>query len=400
MARSVIRPLADAVGETAPDPAAADPAGEAAGDEDAAELLWRLARDATELRAAHGLPTQLQEATAALQDLATRGAPERIAELRELMAPAPTQIQSQHERAVPRHQRPRLDRTGSAKSSRPARRWRCAGAAQSADQADLRRRHAAIGFTDAKDPDRVPTGATPTTGCRSRSTTTAESASTRGSAPTGCRRVFHTEGRSSRRAADGWTRSSAPSATARRARSATRSTGSRPASEVDWDGEREPAIEISQGRPVPDHRRHPAERRATASRRARAGLLARALRAVPVRALAEQAVLQRHALVRRLQGSRARPRPRADAVRVVRRTPRAHADDAHLLREARPRGSAARAAVRQHVAGPSASASRAGSARCSAARSSTARRYGGYQRMVSQHLGKALTEEMRARWVS
>ena len=44
-------------------------------------------------------------------------------------------------------------------------------------------------------------------------------------------------------------------------------------------------------------------------------------------------------------------------------------------------------------------ASRSGWARCSAGRSSTARRYGGYNRMISQHLGKALTEEQRARWV-
>ena len=154
LARSVIRPLAEAVGEAAP-AAAAGPAGEAAGGEDAAEQLWRLARDATELRAAHGLPAQLQEATAALQDLATREAPERIAELRELMAPAPVQIQSQHNGPYLVANVQRLtDWLGDLLCAPPQiALCRCG---QSASKPFCDGSHADSGFTDAKDPDRVP----------------------------------------------------------------------------------------------------------------------------------------------------------------------------------------------------------------------------------------------------
>ena len=44
--------------------------------------------------------------------------------------------------------------------------------------------------------------------------------------------------------------------------------------------------------------------------------------------------------------------------------------------------------------------SRCGSARSSAARPSTPRTHGGYPHMLSKHLGLALTEEQRARWVA
>ncbi len=154
IARSVIRPLAEAVGESVP-AAAADPAGEASGNEDAAELLWRLTRDATELRAAHGLPAELQEATAALQDLATREAPEQIAELRELMAPAPVQIQSQHNGPYLVANVQRLtDWLGEELCALPQMALcRCG---QSASKPFCDGSHADAGFTDAKDPNRVP----------------------------------------------------------------------------------------------------------------------------------------------------------------------------------------------------------------------------------------------------
>ena len=44
--------------------------------------------------------------------------------------------------------------------------------------------------------------------------------------------------------------------------------------------------------------------------------------------------------------------------------------------------------------------SRCGSARSSAARPSTPQEHGGYPHMMSKHLGLALTEEQRARWVT
>ena len=62
-----------------------------------------------------------------------------------------------------------------------------------------------------------------------------------------------------------------------------------------------------QGRPVPDHRRDRSDGADGEPEAPGQGRLARALRAVPVRPLAEQAVLQRHALVRRLPRPGARP---------------------------------------------------------------------------------------------
>ena len=94
---------------------------------------------------------------------------------------------------------------------------------------------------------------------------------------------------------------------------------------ADWHGLREQAIEVSLDGPYRVTGAIP-----LAGRRGQRGtpgcrVIARALRAVPVRALAEQAVLQRHALVHPV------PRPgspgRPDAVRVGRRAARADPDD-------------------------------------------------------------------------
>ena len=157
--RSVIGPLAEATGESAHvgggEPGEpGDPGGPAGPGERAAELLWSLARDATALRAAHGLPAQLQEATAALQDLATRDAPERIAELRALQAPAPAQIQSQHNGPYLVTNVQRLtDWLGEELIARPQMALcRCG---KSATKPFCDGSHADSGFTDAKDPNRV-----------------------------------------------------------------------------------------------------------------------------------------------------------------------------------------------------------------------------------------------------
>ena len=114
------------------------------------------------------------------------------------------------------------------------------------------------------------------------------------------------------------------------------------------------------GRPLPGDRHDPADRRRRRRRAPRRGLLPGALRPLPLRPLAEQAVLQRHALVRGLP----RPGPRhrrPDPVRVGRRPARADPDDPAALREARPR----RHSARQH--GPRAAVRHHG-ARCPAAR--------------------------------
>ena len=108
------------------------------------------------------------------------------------------------------------------------------------------------------------------------------------------------------------------------------------------------------GRPVPGDRHDPAHRRRRRGRAPGRGLVPRALRALPLRPLAEQAVLQRHALVRGVP--RPGPRRGPDPVRVGRRTARADPDDPPALREARARRRPARPAVRQH--GPRSPAAR------------------------------------------
>jgi CDGSH-type Zn-finger protein len=109
LSRSVARPLRAALAgvgddgdedgaQTAPDVA---PWGDAAGDgTKLEELLWQLAKGATRLCLQPGLPGELQEATAALQDLGVRHAPgegpdampARVAELRQITAGLPRRI--------------------------------------------------------------------------------------------------------------------------------------------------------------------------------------------------------------------------------------------------------------------------------------------------------------------
>ncbi|MFI6509813.1 CDGSH iron-sulfur domain-containing protein [Streptosporangium sp. NPDC050855] len=105
---SVVRPLSEALARLTVEDDGHEP-GTPAGEDDGraaepepgtpGERLWRLAVDATRLRTLPGLPTGVQEATAALQHLAwlftddagTRAA--RVAELREIQAALTPQIQ-------------------------------------------------------------------------------------------------------------------------------------------------------------------------------------------------------------------------------------------------------------------------------------------------------------------
>jgi hypothetical protein len=115
--RSVIRPLEemlerDASGKNVAPEARGPHAGgggrpqaKDAGDRGAlltGEPLWQLAKDATRIRLMEGLPTEVQEATAALQDLACQfdraeadGRASRLAELRAIQADLPCGIESQ-----------------------------------------------------------------------------------------------------------------------------------------------------------------------------------------------------------------------------------------------------------------------------------------------------------------
>lgn len=109
--------------------------------------------------------------------------------------------------------------------------------------------------------------------------------------------------------------------------------------------------------------------------------------------------LQRHALARRLSRSRARRRPRSDDLRVVWRAAGAHSNVEALLREVRSRRPAPRAVIRDDVGrSPERVAKWLGEVFCGP--SSYSEEYGGYSRMLSQHLGKGLTEDQRARWVT
>ena len=101
------------------------------------------------------------------------------------------------------------------------------------------------------------------------------------------------------------------------------------------------------GRPVPGDRPDPARRARGGAGRARPGQLGRALCAVPVRALPQQAVLLGHALVRGVHRPATPPEP--DAVRARRGARAAHPHRPAAVREAHPRRPAARPGVRGHA---------------------------------------------------
>ena len=144
--RSVIRPLEAALGADGEE-----------GHDGAATTLWELALEATRLRVTPGARAELVEATAALQDLALEGEDDagRLAQLREIQAAVPPSIQSAADgpylvtnaerltdwlgQSIPTRPQMALCRCG-----RSARKPFCDGA------------HAEVGFSGAKDPDRVP----------------------------------------------------------------------------------------------------------------------------------------------------------------------------------------------------------------------------------------------------
>jgi CDGSH-type Zn-finger protein/truncated hemoglobin YjbI len=162
--RSVIRPLEAALARLAGEKEAWNapgPGGESAGDiaEGAiSERLAQLARDATRLRLSPGLPPEVQEATAALQDLACQLSLDRarlIAELREIQAALPAAIQSEANGPyLVTNAENLVDWLGQPLPVLPQMALcRCGG---SHLKPFCDGSHAEIGFTDAKDPKRVP----------------------------------------------------------------------------------------------------------------------------------------------------------------------------------------------------------------------------------------------------
>jgi CDGSH-type Zn-finger protein/truncated hemoglobin YjbI len=174
--RSVIRPLGVALEHTSVDEAAGSPATHDDGDDTdqgarpdsdpasllAGEPLWQQALDATRLRLSPGLPTEVQEATAALQDLVCRFEPtgdgsgsDRLAELRALQAGLTGAIQSQRNGPYLVTNVARLtNHLGESLPTRPQMALcRCGG---SAIKPLCDGTHAENGFIDEKDPKRVP----------------------------------------------------------------------------------------------------------------------------------------------------------------------------------------------------------------------------------------------------
>jgi CDGSH-type Zn-finger protein/truncated hemoglobin YjbI len=154
LASSVLRPLADVVDDEA------RPAADAHG---RAETLWRLAVQATVLRAAEDPPHELLEATAALQDLAVAaptddsaaGTPEeRLARFRELLRHVDAGIQPAPDGPYLVTNAENLrDHLGCELPSRPQMALcRCG---QSAMKPYCDGSHASVGFTDEKSPDRI-----------------------------------------------------------------------------------------------------------------------------------------------------------------------------------------------------------------------------------------------------
>jgi CDGSH-type Zn-finger protein len=160
--RSVIRPLGDSLGDQARGAPAADVS--TAGNQIAdlpADAIWKLALEATRLLGTPGLPSQAQEATAALQDLACQLATDeheassRLKELRDIQSELPTTIQIETDGPYLVTNLERLtDWLGEQLPTRPQMALCRCGASENKPFCDGS--HAEVGFAGAKDPNRVP----------------------------------------------------------------------------------------------------------------------------------------------------------------------------------------------------------------------------------------------------
>jgi CDGSH-type Zn-finger protein/truncated hemoglobin YjbI len=157
--RSVVRPLADAVGGAAGRGGSRrDRKATALSPADLDAALWKLTRDATRVRARAGGPPGLLEAVAALQDLALRdeeSVAERRAELEKIQRRLPTGIQaSSNGPYLVTNAGAFNNWLGEPLAAQPQMALcRCG---ESAMKPFCDGSHAEVGFTDEKDPKRVP----------------------------------------------------------------------------------------------------------------------------------------------------------------------------------------------------------------------------------------------------
>jgi CDGSH-type Zn-finger protein/truncated hemoglobin YjbI len=160
--RSVIRPLTGALGgEARAHGRANEPTGPRRRRAATEDGVWELALDATRLRVVRGLPSQVQEAAAALQDLAcqlasdSQEASSRLEELGRIQfeLPPTIQIQTDGPYLVTNVQR-LTDWLGEQLPTRPQMALCRCGASQNKPFCDGT--HAEVGFSAMKDPKRVP----------------------------------------------------------------------------------------------------------------------------------------------------------------------------------------------------------------------------------------------------
>ena len=320
------------------------------------DQLWELARAATERRCQQLEGPELGEPAAALQDLTLRLADpsakeSRVTELTALQADAVQQIQAVPDGPYLVTNPERLyDHLGVPLPTRPLMALCRCGESQIKPTCDGACHR--IGFTTAKDPNRVADRRDSYVG---QSVTVLDNRGTcqhSGLCTDRLASVFHLGEepfvspsggrldeivRAVRDCPSGALSYAMDTAEARE--------------QVDYAGQREPAIEVSKDGPyrisggiaLVDCRR----RRGPQRRR-----VGRALCVVPVRAFAEQAVLLGDALVRQLRRSGVRPGADAVHLRVVRRAAGIDPDDSAVLREVRPGRPDARSDLCEHVRGP------------------------------------------------